>query len=52
MFWFTPFAPMLVQWAQSRICGMQSFILEETEYGENKEREDKSETRQMENEDD
>jgi hypothetical protein len=48
----TPFAPMLVQWAQARICGMQYFFLEETEYRKNKEREDKDETREVENEDD
>ena len=48
----TPFAPMLVQCAQARICGMQYFFLEETGYREDKEREDKGETREVENEDD
>lgn len=40
---------MLVQWAQAGICGMQDFFLEETEYRENKEREDKDETEKVEN---
>jgi len=40
---------MLVQWAQAGICGMQHFFLEETEYRENKEREDMDETRKVKN---
>jgi len=43
---------MFVQWAQARICGMQYFFPEETEYREDKEREDKDETRKVENKDD
>jgi hypothetical protein len=43
---------MLVQWAQARICGVQYFFLEETEYRENKERKDKGETREVDNKDD
>jgi hypothetical protein len=42
---------MLVQ-AQARIGGMQCFFLEEAGYREDKEREDKDETREVKNEDD
>jgi hypothetical protein len=49
MFRGMPSAPMLVQRAQAGICGMQHFFLEETEYRENKEREDMDKTRKVKN---
>jgi hypothetical protein len=52
VFTLAPFAPMLVQWVQSRIGRVQPFFLEETEDGEDEEREDEDETQELENEDD
>jgi hypothetical protein len=43
---------MLVRCIQARICRVQPFILEKTEYREGEEREDEDKTRELGNEDD